>query len=97
MKTLEEWQKAFAEAAHAKFPNVWDNERRVQSVQEQLDDVRAALKVERGEHVSDDHAHQNVDERIGALIADILILAEERGAHLEPELQKHLDWFKSRE
>jgi hypothetical protein len=82
-------------AAEQKFPNsTWDSLRRAQSIQEQLDDVRKALLVERGELHSDDHAHQNPDHRIAALIADILILAHERGVEIEPHLERVLAWFE---
>lgn len=97
MKTISEWQETLKVAADRKFPNSgWDLLRRVQSVTEQLADVKAALEVERGERVSDDHAHQDPDHRIGALIADILILAEERGTDIESELEKVLAWFEGR-
>jgi hypothetical protein len=98
MKTLVEWQKALKTAADRKFPGSgWDALRRVQSIQEQLDDVRAALEIEQGIRRSDDHAHQNPDHRIAALIADILLLAEERGADLEGELRSVLAWFESQD
>ncbi len=98
MKNISEWQKAFKAAADARFPNSdWGESERVASVQEQLDDVRAALEVEGGTRASDDHAHQDVDHRIGALIADILILAEERGTDVESELGKVLAWFQKRD
>lgn len=98
MKTLVEWQKALKTAADRKFPgSSWDALRRVQSIQEQLDDVRAALEIERGIRRSDDHAHQNPDHRIAALIADILLLAEERSADLEGELRSVLAWFESQD
>ena len=59
--------------------------------------MKGALEVERGLRQSDDHAHQDPNHRIGALIADILILAEERGADIESELEKVLAWFENRE
>lgn len=97
MRTVSEWQKALKAASDQKFPNnasgAFD---RIQSIQEQLDDVKAALEVERGERKSDDHAHQDPNHRIGALLADILILAEERGADIENELEKVLAWFEKR-
>ncbi len=97
MRSILEWQKALKAAADAKFPNNgWDDARRVQSIQEQLDDVKAALQVERGELKSDDHAHQDPDHRIGALLADILILAEQRGTNAEDSLEKVLAWFEGR-
>lgn len=95
MKSITEWQRALKAAADHTFPTSgWDEARRLQSIQEQLDDVKAALQVERGELKSDDHAHQDANHRIGALIADILILAQERGADIEEELEKVLAWFE---
>lgn len=98
MKSIREWQKIFKAAADRRFPDCdWDNLRRLQSTQEQLDDVKAALEVESGTRQSDDHAHQDPDHRIGALIADILILAEERGTDIEAEFEKVLAWFEGRD
>ncbi len=97
MRTIAGWQKAFKAAADRKFPgNASGAYDRVQSIQEQLDDVKTALRVERGELKSDDHAHQDPNHRIGALLADILIMAEERGADVESELEKVLAWFEGR-
>lgn len=94
MKSISEWQKALKEAADRKFPeNASGTFNRINSLQEQLDDVKAAIAVEKGELRSDDHAHQDADHRIGALIADALILAQERNADIESELEKVLAWF----
>lgn len=98
MQSIAQWQKALKAAANQKFPdNVSGAFDRVQSIHEQLDDVVVALEVERGERKSNDHAHQDPNHRIGALVADILILAEERDADIESELEKVLAWFKSRD
>lgn len=95
MRSIIAWQKAFKAAANQRFPNSgWGEAERVKSIREQLDDVKAALEVERGTLRSDDHAHQDPNHRIGALIADILILAEERGFDAENELEKVLAWFE---
>lgn len=95
MKTLTEWQQTLKAAADNKFPNntlgTFDH---VSSLQEQLDDVKASIAVQNGALKSDDHAHQDPNHRIGALIAEALILAEERGANVESELEKVLKWFK---
>jgi hypothetical protein len=94
MKTISQWQKALKASADNKFPNnISGNFDRIKSLQEQLDDVKAALAVEKGEIQSDDHAHTDADHRIGALIADALILAEERNADMEKELEKVLSWL----
>lgn len=98
MKSIREWQVALKAAADARFPlSGWGIPERVRSVQAQLDDVRAALEVEQGVRVSNDHAHQDPDHRIGALIADALILAEEHGADIETELEQVLAWFEKRD
>lgn len=95
MKSMPEWQKAFSDAAARKFPNSgWSQTDRLASIRRQLEDVEASLKVESGELQSDDHAHQDPDHRIAALIADILILAEKRGTDIESELEKVLAWFE---
>jgi len=95
MKSILEWQRALKRAANHKFPkSVWGEVERIESIRGQLDDVKAALEVARGTRVSDDHAHQDPDHRIAALIADIFILAEERNADVEGELEKVLAWFE---
>ena len=95
MATLAEWQKILKAAADYRFPNSgWTLSDRIASVCRQVDDVNAAHAVEQGTLVSDDHAHQDLNHRIGALIADALILAEERGVDTEAELKKVLAWFK---
>lgn len=98
VKSLTEWQRAFKEAADRKFPDSgWGEPERLASIERQLDDVKAAIQVEHGNLKSDYHAHQNPDHRIGALVADILILAEERGMDVEAELGRVLAWFEGRE
>lgn len=98
MKSIAEWQKALKAAAERKFPDSgWTQADRLASIRRQLEDVEASLKVESGEVQSDDHAHQDANHRIAALIADILILAGERGADVETELQKILEWFERRD
>lgn len=97
MKTLSEWQHTLKNAADSKFPdNLTGTFDRLNSLQEQLDDVKAAIAVERGQLKSDDHAHLDANHRIGALIADALILAEERDADIEHELEKVLAWLEGR-
>lgn len=95
MRNITQWQQALKVASEKKFPNSgWSQTDRLASVGRQLEDVEASLKVESGELQSDDHAHQDPNHRIGALIADILILAEERNADIESELEKVLAWFE---
>lgn len=95
MRNITQWQQALKLASEHKFPNSgWSQTDRLASIQRQLDDVEASLKVESGELQSDDHAHQDPNHRIGALIGDILILAEERGVDVEGELEKVLAWFQ---
>ncbi len=97
MRSITDWQKALKAAADARFPESgWGEPERLASVKAQLDDVMAALEVEHGVRESDDHAHQDPNHRIGALVAEALILAEERGADVESELEKVLGWFERR-
>ncbi len=95
MKTISEWQKLLREAADLRFPNntlgTFD---RLTSLQNQLNDIRGALAVQTGALASNDHAHQDANHRIAALIADALIFAEERGFDAECELEKVLAWFE---
>jgi len=95
MRSIIDWQQALKEAAERKFPSSdWGESERLTSIQEQLNDVKSAFDVEQGTLESSDHAHQDPNHRIGALIADILILAEERNANIESELEKVLAWFE---
>jgi hypothetical protein len=96
MKSLAEWQKKLKEAADARFPNNTEGTfDRVTSLQNQLNDIKAAIAVEKGELQSNDHAHQDPNHRIAALIADALIFAEERDANTEHHLELVLSWFKN--
>ena len=99
MKTVQEWQKIISAAANKKYPNNidWTEHRRLHSVAEQFEDARASIDVEKGLMQSADHAHQDPNHRIAATIADLLILAEMRGADIEAELQKVLEWFQKPE
>ena len=98
MRSVVDWQKALGAAAKRKFPDSgWSQSDRLASIHRQLEDVEASLKVESGEMQSGDHAHQDPDHRIAALIADILIFAEERGTDVEGELEKVLAWFEGRD
>jgi len=96
MKSIPQWQKELKEAADVRFPNntlgTFD---RVKSLQDQLKDIKAAIAVEKGERESDDHAHQDPNHRIAALIADALIFAEEREFDVESELESVLAWFRA--
>ena len=96
MKTVQEWQKIISDAANKKYPNnaSWTEHRRLHAVAEQYLDVRASIDVEKGFMQSTDHAHQDPNHRIAAAIADLLILAEMRGADMEAELQKVLEFFQ---
>lgn len=95
MKSIREWQHLLKAAADRCFPDSgWGILERIRSVREQLDDVEAALAVEAGTQTSDDHGHQDPNHRIGALIADSLILADERNVDIDAELEKVLAWFE---
>ena len=96
MKTIKEWQKLISYSANKKFPENSEKSQldRIKSIEEQLEDVKAALQVEQGLLNSDDHAHKDPNHRIAALIADILILAEMRNLDIEPEMKKVLEWFE---
>ncbi len=97
MKSISQWQKALKKGVDHRFPKSgWGAVERIASIQRQLDDVKVALEVARGERTSDDHAHQDPDHRIAALVAEIFILSEERGEDVEVELEKVLAWFERR-
>ncbi len=97
MKTIIVWQKTLKKAADTRFPNSgWGEKERIESIQRQLDDVKMAIQVARGEVMSDHHGHQDPHHRIAALVADILIFAEEYGADTESEMEKVLAWFEGR-
>jgi len=97
MRSLKEWQDQFASAATAKFPNNtnWSEKDRVLSILRQLADISGALQKEEGILPSSNHAHEDPDHRIAALIADVLILVDERGYNLDEELEKVLTWYQS--
>ena len=98
MKSISEWQKVLKAAAARKFPDSdWSISDRLASIHRQVDDVEVALSVEEGEAKSGHQAHKDVNHSIGAVIADALILAEERGVDTEAELEKVLSWFEKRD
>ena len=95
MRNINDLQRRLKKGADRKFPkSTWGEMERLESIQRQLDDVRSAIEVEKGIRKSDDHAHQDPDHRIAALIADILILAEERNTDTESKLEEVLAWFE---
>lgn len=97
MRTIKEWQQLLKKGADHRFPNShWDVSERLASVHRQVDDIQVALTVEEGATRSSHLAHRDPNHSIGALIADALILAEERGVDVEAELEKVLAWFKKR-
>ncbi len=99
MKTLQEWQKEFAESATKKFSNNsrWSEQDRVLSILRQLADVGGAIQKEQGIFVSDNHAHKDPNHRIAALIADTFILCEKRKINLDTELSRVLEWYQKME
>jgi hypothetical protein len=99
MKTLAEWQKEFGEAAKEKFPNIsaWDQQDRLLSILRQFADVGGAIQKEQGLMDSKDHGHDDPNHRIAAVIADVLILCDERKLDLDTELGKVLDWFRTQD
>jgi hypothetical protein len=96
MKSLQEYQKAFAEAAKKKFDtyDMWDTKDRVLSVQRQLADVSGGLQKEEGIFPHLNKAYDNPDHRIAASIADLLILVDMRGFDIEKELEEVLKWYR---
>ena len=96
MQTLKEYQKAFSTAAAKKFPinAKWNQKDRVLSIQRQLADVGGALQKEEGIYTHDNHAYNDTDHRIAALIADILILVDSRGFDIDTELAEVLKWYQ---
>lgn len=97
MKSIAEWQKALRAGAKHKFPkSTWGVSERLESVIRQVDDVKVALSVEDGRAESSHLAHKSANHSIGALVADALILAEERGVDTEAELEKVLTWFNEK-
>ncbi len=98
MKTIQEWQKNFATAAKNKFPNKWDQKDRLFSILRQLADVGRGIQWEMGSYKmteEEEKHYKSVNHRIAALIADILILCEERKTDLEKELDEVLKWYQS--
>jgi len=95
-RSLSEWQREFGEAARRKFRNTkkWDQQDRVLSILRQLADVGGAIQKEQSIFPSRDHGHERPNHRIAALIADILILCDERRLDLYAELEEVLEWFR---
>ena len=96
-KTIKEWQKIIMSGVEHKYSNSVRKTQldRVQFINEQLEDVKNALLVEQGLLQSDDHAHQDSNHRIAALMADVLVLAEMRNFDLEKELKNVSKWYEN--
>lgn len=92
MKNTKEWQKLFSEAINKKFVSS-SQQKRLDFMRHDLDDIGMALKLEIGEFKSDDHRYKDPNERIAGLFSNAFVLAEQRGMDLEKELQKALDWY----
>jgi|GEM_PF-1213525 len=95
MRSIQDWQKEFAEAANTKYPHnaTWSQEDRVLAIVRQLADVSEALHKETGKLKGGSPDDKSVDHRIATLLVDILLLCEMRKLDPEPEMQKVLDWF----
>lgn len=96
MKTLQQWQKDFAEAAAKKYSNnsEWSEQDWVLSILRQLADVGGAIQKEKGLYQSSKHEYEDPNHRIACLLADIFILCDKRGVELDSELEKVLGWYK---
>lgn len=99
MKTLREWQKALAKAASRKFPNSkkWSQEERTLSILRQLADMSGAIQAERRTYITTRPEHTDGDHRVAALVADILLLCEQRKLNLDKELRSVLKWYETRQ
>lgn len=94
MAQIEDWKKDIADAVERKF-SISTQQRRVEYMQQEIDDIKVALLVEDKKLESRDHRFDHVDERIAGLLANIFVLAEYRNINLDKELQKALKWFKN--
>ncbi|MGB4076147.1 MAG: hypothetical protein WBK28_00385 [Minisyncoccia bacterium] len=93
MRTLKEWENLFVDAIHRKYGSS-SQEKRFAYISQELEDISIALKVEKGELLAIDHKYKDPDERIAGLLANVFVLANQRGTDLEKELQQALDWFQ---
>lgn len=95
--TLKEYQQAIAAGAAKKFPgnNKWTQKDRLLSMQRQLSDIGAALQKEEGiyNHKS---IHNSTNHSIAALIADALLLVEERRFDIEAEMDEAVKWYQDK-
>lgn len=88
-----------ARAANAKYPGnaEWSEEDRLLSIGRQLSDLYTARMVEKGT-LPPDPKIGSVEHRAAALMADVLIYLEMRGAQgLEQEMERVLGFFKDPE
>lgn len=95
-RTFKEWQKLLAEAANRKYPvNArWTEQDRFLSITRQLADVGAEIQYEQGVYP---HRKGEADHRIAALIADVLILAQMRGADIDTEMERVLEFYVNKD
>jgi hypothetical protein len=92
MKQIDEWENLISDAVIKRFPESTQEER-IAYIQEELNDIKIARLVEQGKLTSKDYKFDNVDERIGGLLANIFVLTKKRDINLDAILQKSLDWY----
>ena len=99
-KSIDEWNKLFADAIKRKYPNDFsDQDKRLEYIKQELEDVIFARKVEKGivrvvkSKSKEGHRYNDPDERIAGLLANIFVLTYLRTTDLDAKLQEALDWF----
>jgi hypothetical protein len=98
MTSIRKWQKDFSKAALKKFPanKKWNEQDRILSILRQLADVSGGIQKEKNIFPHPNKVYNDPNHRIAALIADILVLVDEREFNLEKELGEVLKWYKSK-
>lgn len=99
MKTIKQWQEEFSNAATKKYPinNKWSHQDRTLSILRQLADVSRGIQWEQNLYSMSEEGlkhFKSTNHRIAALLADILILCEERKFDSENELVEVLNWYR---
>lgn len=79
-----------------KYPKETTQLERFEYLKNDLEDVKIALLVERGDltdNTPDGH-FKSVEERLGGVLTNVFMLTKQRGSDIEAILQGALDWFK---
>lgn len=97
-KTINEWKNLFAQALQ-RYPDFSDQDKRLDYIKQELEDIVIAYKVEKGiiqvvePKSKEGHRYVDTNERIAGLLLNVFVLMYLRNVDIDAELHKALNWF----